>query len=110
MDDLFSDLRDDDFGEETSPMGDLPATSEMGNLPQTRPLSVDDDEFDMLRQKTVRTESTYSGMDTSDDEFSSGSGFSLSNFTSSQKLILLALLLLDVVAVGFGFLVLLGRS
>jgi hypothetical protein len=109
MDDLFSDLRDDDFGEETSPMGDLPATSQMGDLPQTRPLSVDDDEFDMLRQKTVRTESTYSGMDTSDDEFGGGSRFAISNFTTSQKLILLALLMLDIVAVGFGFLVLLGR-
>ncbi|MCB9419723.1 MAG: hypothetical protein H6667_07960 [Ardenticatenaceae bacterium] len=108
MDDLFSDLRDEDFGDETSPMGDLPETSQMGDLPQTRPLSVDDDEFDMLRQKTVRTESTYSGMDTSDDEFSGRSGFSLSNFTTSQKIILLALLMLDIVAVGFGFMVLLG--
>ena len=109
MDDLFNDLSDDDFGDEASPMGDLPATSQMGDSPQTRPLNVDDDEFDMLRQKTVRTESTYSGMDTSDDEFSSGSGFSFNSFTSSQKLILLALLLLDVVAVGFGLLVVLGR-
>lgn len=100
MDDLFNDLRDDDFGDDTSPMSDLP---------QTRPLSVDDDEFDMLRERTVRTESTYSGMDTSDDEFDGGSGFSLSSFTTSQKLILLALLMLDIVAVGFGFLVLLGR-
>ncbi len=100
MNDLFSDLRDDDYDD------DLPETS---NLAETRPLSVDDDEFEMLRQKTVRTETTYSGMDTSDDEFGTGSGFSLNNFTTSQKLILLALLLLDVVAVGFGFLVLLGR-
>ncbi|MCA9974647.1 MAG: hypothetical protein KC413_02820, partial [Anaerolineales bacterium] len=69
---------------------------------------VDDDEFDMLRQKTVRTESTYSGMDTSDDEFGGGSRFSLSSFTTSQKLILLSLLMLDIVAVGFGFMVLLG--
>jgi hypothetical protein len=109
MDDLFSDLRDDDFLEETSPIGDLPETEQMGDLPQTQPLSVDDDEFDMLRQKTVRTESTYSGMDTSDDEFDSGSGFSLNNFNTSQKLILLALLMLDIVAVGFGVMVLMGR-
>jgi hypothetical protein len=108
MDDLFSDLRNDDFGDETSPMGDLPATDHMDDLPQTRPLNVDDDEFDMLRQKTVRTESTYSGMDTSDDEFGSGSGFSLNNFDTSQKLILLSLLMLDIVAVGFGVMVLLG--
>jgi hypothetical protein len=103
MNDLFSDLRDDFSDDE------LPETNQMEDLPQTRPLNVDDDEFDRLRQKTVRTESTYSGMDTSDDEFGRGSGFSLSSFTTSQKLILLALLLLDITAVGFGFLVLLGR-
>ena len=104
MDDLFSDLRDDDFSDD-----DLPGTSQTDELPGTRPLNVDDDEFDMLRQKTVRTETTYSGMDTGDDDFGSGSGFSLNNFTTSQKLILLALLMLDIVAVGFGVLVLLGR-
>ncbi len=110
MDDLFSDLRDDDdFLEETSPIGELPETEEMGDLPQTAPLGVDDDEFDMLRQKTVRTESTYSGMDTADDEFDGGSGFSLNNFNTSQKLILLALLMLDIVAVGFGIMVVMGR-
>jgi hypothetical protein len=103
MDDLFSDLRDDDFAD-----SDLPETEQMGDLPETRPLGVDDDEFDVLRQKTVRTETTYSGLDTSDD-FDSGSGFSLNNFNTSQKLILLALLMLDIVAVGFGFLVLFGR-
>jgi hypothetical protein len=108
MDDLFSDLSDDEYLDETSPMNDLPDTSEMRELPDTRPLTVGDDEFDMLRQKTVRTESTYSGMDTSDYDDSS-SGFSLSNFTTSQRLILVALLLLDVAAVGFGFLVLFGR-
>ena len=107
MDDLFSDFRDDDFYDETSPIGDLPGTEEMEDLAQTRPLSVDDDEFDMLRQKTVRTESTYSGMDSADDEFG-GSGFSLKNFSTPQKLILLSLLMLDIVAVGFGVMVLMG--
>lgn len=108
MDDLFSDLRDDDFLDETSPIGDLPGTDQMDELPQTRPLDVDDDEFDMLRQKSVRTESTYDGMDDSDAEFSSGSAFALSNFTSSQRLILLSLLMLDIVAIGFGVMILLG--
>lgn len=107
MDDLFSDLNDDDFLDETSPIGD---TRQMDDLPETRPLGVNDDEFDVLRQKTVRSGSTFDDMDTSvDDEFSSSSGFSLSNFTTSQKLILLALLMLDIVAVGFGILVLIGR-
>ena len=107
MDDLFSDLRDDDFLDETGPIGE---TDQMEELPETRPLDVDDDEFDMLRQKSVRSGSTFDDMDTSvDDEFSGSASFSLNNFDTSQKLILLALLMLDIVAVGFGILVLLGR-
>lgn len=105
MDDLFSDLRDDDYLDETGPMGE---PGQMDDLPETRPLNVEDDQFDMLRQKTVRSGSTFDDMDTSvDDEFGS-SGFSLSSLETSQKLILLSLLMLDIVAVGFGFLVLLG--
>jgi hypothetical protein len=108
MDDLFSDLRDDDFLDETSPIGEA---DQMEELPETQPLDVDDDdEFDMLRQKSVRSGSTFDDMDTSvDDEFSGSASFSLNNFDTSQKLILLALLMLDIVAVGFGILVLLGR-
>ncbi|MEJ2750572.1 MAG: hypothetical protein P8183_22105 [Anaerolineae bacterium] len=105
MDDLFSDLRDDDYLDETSPMDE---TGQMDDLPETRPLNVDDDEFDMLRQKTVRSGSTFDDMDTSVDEEFGGSGFSLSSLTTSQKLILLSLLMLDIVAVGFGLLVFLG--
>ncbi len=70
-----------------------------------------DADFDHLRSKTARTSSTYDEMDMTLDDLDSGSqlDFALSNFTTSQKLILLALLMLDIVAVGFGFLVLLGR-
>ncbi len=97
MDDLFSDLRDDDFEEVESPAFE---TEAMGDG--------FDDEFDQLRTKSARTESSYDAMD--DDMLGDGrSGFAISNFTTSQKIILLALLLLDVVAVGFGLLVVMGR-
>ncbi|MCP4428000.1 MAG: hypothetical protein GY803_26235 [Chloroflexi bacterium] len=104
MDDLFSDLRDDDFEDAESPGVAAPLDS----FSETAPSSFDDD-FDQLRDKSARTDSTYDEMDTSlDDEFDDGrTGFSLSVFTTPQKLILLALLLLDIVAVGFGVLVLL---
>ena len=116
MEDLFNDLNDDDFNEEslsdvlaeTTPL--TPAETAPLTPAETAPLDLDD-EFDQLRRKTTRTGSTYDEMDTSvDSEFSDdSSGFSFSMFTTSQKLVLLALLLLDIVAVGFGFLVLLGR-
>jgi hypothetical protein len=97
MDDLFSDLRDDDFEEVESPFEGEGA--DIGF----------DDELDQLRTKSARTESAYGDMD-EDDAFGDGrSGFALSNFNTSQKIILLALLLLDIVAVGFGLLVLTGR-
>lgn len=105
MDDLFSDLRDSEFDDEESPG----VTAPMADLPETAPLDFDD-EFDQLRDKSARSESTYDEMDTSlDDEFSdSGSGFSFGMFSTSQKLVLLALLMLDLVAVAFGVLLLVG--
>ena len=102
MDDLFDDIENEDF-EDLDDSSFEAVESDADSF---------DDEFDQLRRKSARTGSTYDDMDMSaDDEFGSdsGSGFSLSNFTTSQKLILLALLMLDIVAVGFGVLVLLGR-
>jgi hypothetical protein len=108
MDDLFSDLEDEefeDFEEIASPVLEPVAAEE--------PAVEDfDDEFEQLRRKSARTGSSFDDMDTSvDDEFrpDEGSGFSLNNFTTSQKLVLLALLMIDIVAVGFGLLLLLGR-
>ena len=104
MDDLFSDLRDSEFDDEESPG----VTAPMSDLPETAPLNFDD-EFDQLRDKSARSDSIYSEMDTSlDGDSDSGSGFSLGMFSTSQKLVLLALLMLDIVAVAFGVLVLVG--
>jgi hypothetical protein len=40
---------------------------------------------------------------------SSDSGFSLSNFSSMQRLVLAILVLLDILAIGFALLVITGR-
>jgi len=71
----------------------------------------EEDEFDRLRRKSARSE-------TMDDELafdeelpahSQHSGFSLSNFTSGQRLVLAVLVLLDILAIGFALLVITGR-
>jgi len=97
----FNLFDDDEFEETASP-----------TLPTTEAVTPGfDDEIDQLRDKTARTSSTYDEMDMSLDDLDAGGGFgfSLNEFTTSQKLILLALLMLDIVAVGFGLLILLGR-
>ena len=100
MDDLFGDLRDNEF-----------ENAEPSAINTPSPITSDlDDEFEHLRRRTTRSETTYEAMDTSvDDEFFADDGGFLSNLTTQQKLILLALLVLDLVAIGFGILVLLGR-
>ena len=76
--------------------------------------SQDDGFEDMFRQQSARTESSLDDMqfDDSDDEFleDSGSrgGFSLANFSPLQRLILIFLILLDILAIGFGVLVIMG--
>ncbi|RMG92365.1 MAG: hypothetical protein D6706_16950 [Chloroflexi bacterium] len=101
--DDFDALRDDfDFEEENALVADdQPAFDDMAA----------DDEFDALRARVGRTGAMSDEMDDIEDfEPLSGSGFafSLSNFTPGQRLILALLLLLDVVAVGFGALIFLG--
>ncbi len=97
----FFNVDDDDFVEEDTPAFETPGQAEPDF----------DDTLDQLRDKSARTSASHDAMDMSvDDEFSGGgSGFALSNFTTAQKLILLALLLLDIVAIGFGILVATGR-
>ena len=97
----FNIFDDDDFEETASP----PLQTTDSAIPGF------DDDLDQLRDKTTRTSSTYDEMDMSLDDLDSGGqlDFSLSHFTTSQRLILLALLMLDIVAIGFGLLILLGR-
>lgn len=94
MADDFSDLGQDEDQEE------IPDWTEQGG----------DDPFDQLRRKSARSGAMHDEM-AEDDEFfesSSSLSFSLSNFTPTQRLILAVLILLDVLAVGFGLLVITG--
>ena len=73
-----------------------------------------EDEFDRLRRKSSRTGSMFDDMEGDDEAIagdSSGSSFafSLSNFSTSQRLILAVLLLLDVLVIGLGILIWMGR-
>lgn len=72
----------------------------------------DDLDFDQMRQQSERSESIYGDMETMDEGADAGarggSRFSLGNFTPGQRLILVLLVLLDIVAIGFGVLVVMG--
>ncbi|MCP4357795.1 MAG: hypothetical protein GY796_07260 [Chloroflexi bacterium] len=96
MDD-FSDLRDDDFDLDNPDFSSAPDFGEQ-------------DEFDQLRDQSARSETFFDDLATDDElnESSSGSSFSMSNFSSGQRLILALLVVLNIFMIGFGFLVLLG--
>lgn len=105
----FDIFQDDDFSEDAEVFED------------DQPSGIEDDfNMDNLRRQSARSGSTFEEMDTTadDDSFDdfdvadegeSKSGFSLSNFTPGQRLILAILVLLDIVAVLFGVLVVTGR-
>jgi hypothetical protein len=96
---------DDDYGSESPSFGSEP---------------VFDDDFDMdsLRQQSARSGSTFDDMESDsdmdglymeDDADSGRSRFSLSNFSRRQQLVIALLVLLDILAIGFGILVVMGR-
>lgn len=96
--DDFSDFNDDDYGFDST------------TLDEPTPLD-ETDEFDQLRRTSARSETMFN--DLSEDDFieerdSSGGGFSMSNFSPGQRLILAVLVILDILIVGFGLLVILG--
>lgn len=92
----FDDLQDDDFGFDD----DFSASPDQD----------DTDEFSQLRRSSARRETMDSGLsDESISTTSSGSsGFSLSNFSAGQRVILAILVLLDIVVIGVGLMVVLG--
>lgn len=68
-----------------------------------------DDEFEQLRQKTARSGSMYDEMETeSNGQSGSSSSFAWSNFSSGQRLVLAFLIVLDILAIGFGVMVVAG--
>ncbi len=92
----FDDLRDDDFGfdDDFSSPADTAESS---------------DEFDQLRRSTARSETMFNDLnDESQAGASSGSGFSMSNFTGGQRLVLALLVVLDIIVIGIGLVVLWG--
>ena len=77
------------------------------------------DEFDQLRRRSVRTGSAFDELEADEGSprerpsatgsyAASSASFSMSNFSPGQRMILALLVLLDILAVGFGALVLLG--
>ncbi len=68
----------------------------------------DDDQFEQLRQKSARSGSMYDDMEADGAGQSGGSSFSWSSFSSGQRLILALLIVIDIVAIGFGVLVVTG--
>ncbi|MFQ5399820.1 MAG: hypothetical protein ACE5E7_09505 [Anaerolineae bacterium] len=89
MADVFSDLRDEEQED---------ATPEM------------EDEFDELRRQSTRIATAFDDdLDMGMDEPGGLDGFSFSNFTPGQRLVLALLLVLDVVVIGIGVLIITGR-
>ena len=66
-----------------------------------------EDEFDRLRQQTVRASSAYDDM-TLEEESSGGGGLSLNQLTPGQRLVLAVLLLLNVLVGGLALLAVTG--
>ncbi|MBX3059635.1 MAG: hypothetical protein KF770_24550 [Anaerolineae bacterium] len=94
MDD-FDDLSDDDYGFDD----DFSSASDAGH---------DSDEFDQLRRSSARSETMFNELEDGRPASSGGSGFSLSNFTAGQRLVLALLVVLDIIVIGILFVVLWG--
>lgn len=107
--DFDSVFGDDDFNFDDDPI------EEVGQDDTTVSQQADDDGFeDMFRQRAARTETSFDEMEADADDYfepetSSSGGFSLGSFTALQRLIIIALILLDILAIGYGVLILTGN-
>jgi hypothetical protein len=102
MADDFSNFDDDSFDETPDWLVDDDDT------PSAAGTDYDDDQFEQLRQKSARSGSMYDDMEADGAGQSSNSSFSWSSFSSGQRLVLALLIVLDIVAIGFGVLVVTG--
>jgi hypothetical protein len=94
QDNLFDDLEFDDEDEDLEETPDWMALDE-------EPVEEEEvDEFDMLRQKSARAGSAFEDMSEEDPFRDNSSSFSLQGLTSSQRMILAVLLLLNVLIIG----------
>ncbi len=102
--DFDSVFGDDDFNFDDDPID---------NTEEIESIQEDDGFEDMFRQQAARSEASFDEMEADDDyieaEGNSGGGFSLGAFTPFQRLIIIALVLLDIFAIGFGVLIMTGR-
>jgi hypothetical protein len=94
QDNLFDDLEFDDEDE------DLEETPDWMALDEEPAEEEEVDEFDMLRQKSARAGSSFEDMSEEDPFQDNSSSFSLQGLTSSQRMILAVLLLLNVLVIG----------
>ncbi|MBE7532256.1 MAG: hypothetical protein HND44_21520 [Chloroflexi bacterium] len=95
MDD-FDDLSDEDYGFDN----DFSSASDADH---------NSDQFDQLRRSSARSETMFNELDDENrPTSSSGSGFSLSNFSAGQRLVLALLVVLDIIVIGILFVVLWG--
>ena len=103
----FGDFNDDAFADDTPDWlidGENSSSDSDSNMGMD-----DDDEFEQLRQKSTRSGSMYDEMETDNSgQSSGGSSFSWSSFSSGQRLVLALLIVLDILAIGFGVLVVAG--
>jgi len=104
MADDFSNFDDDSFDDTPDWLiddeEDTSSAAEMGD---------DDDQFEQLRQKSARSGSMYDEMEADGaGQSGGGSSFSWSSFSSGQRLVLALLIVIDIIAIGFGVLVMTG--
>lgn len=94
----FDDLPDEEFDFDSP---DFPAASGLDDSP---------DEFDQLRRTSVRRETMDSAL--TEDDIRSGtrssSGFSMSNFSPGQRMVLAILVFLNILVISVGLLAVLG--
>lgn len=97
QDDFFDGL---DFDDEEDVVEERPDWMAFGDDDLDEP--DEGDQFDMLRQKSARAGSAFDDM-TEEDPFGgnqASSSFSLQGLTSSQRMILAVLVLLNVIVIG----------
>ena len=94
---MRDDLDDFEFENEEE---ELQETPEWLGLEEEPEEDAEVDQFDMLRQKSARAGSARDAMTEEDPFRNSSSSFSLQDLTSSQRMILAVLLVLNVLVIG----------
>jgi len=107
-DDFINDFRSNNFGDEEGPdwVQDLDFASESGT--EESAAGGDFDEFEELRQRSVRASTAYEDMSLEEEGSSKGGALSLNQFTPGQRLVLAILVLLNVIVGGVALLALMG--